>query len=209
MYKQPKISIVIPYHDMENAEFFLKRNIDSIMSQTFKDYEIVLTKDGKMAENTNSGIKRARGELIKILYLDDYLAHPNVLKHIITRFDIFKEAEWGISSASDNIYPEWTDDIETGNNTLGSPSALIFRNHFEENLLFDERLSWLLDCDYYKRLQSKYGVYPTLLGSAKGLLPENEAEIQIIIGKGEHQMTHILTDEQKLAEHDYMRKKYE
>ena len=67
------ISIVIPYHDMHNGAFFLKRAIDSIMIQNYKDYEIILVKEGRMAENTNAGIKKAKGNIIKILFMDDYL----------------------------------------------------------------------------------------------------------------------------------------
>ena len=46
---------------MPNGAFFLWRLVQSLMSQTFKGYELVITKEGKMAENTNSGIRKARG----------------------------------------------------------------------------------------------------------------------------------------------------
>ena len=59
----PKISICIPTHNMKNKQFFLDRALESIRSQTFQDYEIVITEDGRMAENTNSAIKKATGEL--------------------------------------------------------------------------------------------------------------------------------------------------
>lgn len=191
---KPKISIVVPYHDMDNAAFFLKRNIDSIMMQTFKDYEIVLTKDGKMAENTNSGIVRSRGELIKILYLDDYFAHENALKDIVDNFT----GQWMITATNDNHNPFYTEDIETGNNRLGSPSALTIKNH--SPMLFDEELSWLLDCDYYKRMYIAFGEPQILKVVGR---KEN-----VVLGKGPHQMTNILTDEQKREEGHYMISKY-
>ena len=56
------ISVVIPYHDMDNGAFFLKRAIDSVMSQSYKNYELVLTKEGDMPVNGNAGIKKAKGE---------------------------------------------------------------------------------------------------------------------------------------------------
>ena len=72
------ISICIPYYpQMKNADFFMKRCLDSIEKQTYKDYEIVITDQGKMAENTNTAIKQAKGEIIKILFMDDYLKDEN------------------------------------------------------------------------------------------------------------------------------------
>ena len=191
---QPKISIVLPIHEMKNGAFFLWRAINSIMEQTYKNYEIVITKEGSMPVNTNAGIKKARGELIKILYLDDWFAHPNALKDIVDNFDY--DRHWLITGVDTNPSPYWTPDIHTGNNKLGSPSALTFQNFRNENVLFDEKLSWLVDCDLYKRLVDKYG------------LPKILEEVNVNIGVGDHQMTHILTDEEKLAEHKLIQEKY-
>ncbi len=199
----PKVSIVIPFHWMKNWQFFLTRCLESIENQSFKDYEVILTKVGSMPVTTNRVIQEAKGELIKVLYMDDYLVHGSSLEKIVEAFDYRhinfkgeKPVEWLITATDDNENPHWTDDIETGNNKLGSPSALVFRNHFESNLLFDENMSWLLDCDYYKRMYEKYGE-PLIWNT-----------IAVRIGKGDHQMTHILTNEQKLAEHEYIKEKY-
>jgi len=184
------ISLVIPYHDIPETAFFLKRCIDSIMMQTYKDYEIVLVKNGLMAENTNSGIKRAKGGIIKILAMDDYFAHENALQRII---DAFK-GTWLVTACDNNPHPYWTDDIETGNNKLGGLSALTFINN--DPLLFDENMSWLLDCDYYKRLYKRYG------------LPVIIDDVNICVGIHPSQMTNTLTREDKLLEANYMDKKY-
>lgn len=188
----PKISICIPIHNMNNKEFFLERAKDSVRSQTFQDWEIVITEDGKMAENTNSAIKKATGTLVKILYMDDFLAHDNALQEIWDNFEFTDE--WLITGASTNPHPYWTDDIETGNNKLGSPSALTMRR--KSVLFFDERMSWLLDCDLYRRLYDKYGE-PNILDS-----------VGVNLGIGDHQMTNILTDKEKLLEHKLIQKKY-
>lgn len=187
----PKVSVVIPIHNMKGGDAFLWRTINALCDQTFQDFEIVITREGKMAENTNAGIKRARGEFIKILYLDDYLAHPNALKLMV---DAIGESDWLICGVDNNPEPHWTDDIETGNNRLGSPSALLLRN--TSPLLFDENLSWLLDCDYYKTLNERCGK-PVILNG-----------VHVSIGRGDHQMTHILTDEEKWSEEDYLINKY-
>lgn len=193
MDKRPDVSIVVPIHDMKDGEKFLWRLVNSLTEQSFKNWELIITKEGKMAENTNKAIKRAHGRIIKILYLDDYFSVPDSLWNMVINFQ--PEDKWMMVGTNDNYYPKWTDDIETGNNRLGSPSALIMRNH--KALMFDENMSWLLDCDLYRRLYNKYGMPKILNGN------------YITIGKGDHQMTHILTDEEKLSEHEYMAQKYE
>lgn len=186
---RPKLSIVIPIHDMKGGAEFLWRSVNAFMEQSFQDFEIVITKQGKMAENTNAGIKRARGELIKVLYLDDRLAHKDALKEIVENF----KGDWLITGCDTNEFPYYTDDIEMGNNKLGSPSVLTIRN--DNPLLFDEKMSWLLDCDLYKRMYEKFGE-PVILDG-----------IHVIMGIGDHQMTKILTDDEKKSEEDYLREK--
>ena len=196
----PKITIAIPVHQMENWSFFLTRCLDSVFSQTFTDYEIVITKTGKMAENTNSVIERSRGEIIKILYMDDYLAHPNALKEIV---DNFGDSEWlvtgclhqsGDEPPHNPHYPEYNDNIEVLN-TIGSPSVLAIRN--TGHLLFDENLSFFLDCDLYKRYYKMYGS------------PKIINDLNVVIGLGDHQMTHLLSSEEKQKEFNYSFKKHQ
>lgn len=192
MQIKPKISIVIPFHWMKNWQFFLTRCLESIESQEFKDYEIILMKVGSMPITSNKVIESAMGELVKVLYMDDLLAHPSALGDIVGAME---GQNWLITGADTNPNPYWTDNIETGNNHLGSPSALTMRR--ESAMLFDEELSWLLDCDLYKRMYARYGPPKILSG------------VNVLIGVGDHQMTNILTDEDKLKEHNYLNKKYE
>ena len=194
----PKISVCVPIHDMTNGDKFLWRLVNSLTSQTFRDWELIITKEGHMAENTNVAIKKARGEIIKILYLDDYLAHPDSLKVIVDNF----KGGWlatgclhddGISVGSPH-FPEWNDDIFTGNNTIGSPSVIAIENN--NPLLFDENMSWMLDVDYYTQLYDRYGE-PTLVN-----------DLNVVLGIGSHQMTQILTNDEKLAEYQLINQKY-
>ena len=190
-----KISVVIPIHWMKNWQFFLTRCLESIEKQTFKDYEVILTKAGSMPVNTNRAIQCAKGELIKVLYMDDWLNTPYYLAEIYRAF-LNPEIDWLITSSVNNRHPIWTDDIETGNNKLGSPSVLAFRNNFEDNLLFDEELSWLLDCDLYKRMEKKFGK-PAIL-----------TDVDIGIGIHDGQMTNKLSHEEKFYEQQYLQQKY-
>lgn len=198
MDTKPKVSVVVPIHDMRDGDKFLWRLVNSLTAQTFKDWELIITKDGKMAENTNSGIKRARGEIIKILYADDYFAHKDALQYIVSSFKGGWLATGCLHDDGMNVgmphFPLYNHEIHTGENTIGSPSVIAIEN--DNPLLFDETMSWLLDCDYYKRLYERYGE-PILLN-----------DTSVILGVGEHQMTHILTGEEKLSEHQYIHQKY-
>jgi glycosyltransferase involved in cell wall biosynthesis len=214
-----KLSIAIPIHPMKNAEEFLTKTFQALSEQTFKDFDVVITDNSTddklknialdkweldvsysknprtgMAPNTNEAIQSCEGDYIKILYLDDILAHPDALKNMM---DAIGSKHWLICGTDNNPYPYYTDDIETGNNKLGSPSALLMKNEKMNTPLFDERMTWLLDCDYYKRMHNLWGEPAILDGE------------HVRMGIGDHQMTHLLTEEEKLAEHNYMNKKYE
>lgn len=185
-----RVSIVVPFHWMKNWQFFLTRCLESIEQQTFTDYEVILAKVGKMAETSNRVIKDAEGDLIKVLYMDDAFAHPNALKDIVDNFEFMDE--WMITGCDTNPSPYWTDDIKQGNNKLGSPSCLTMRRN--SSMFFDERLSWLLDCELYKRLYDMFGEPKILEG------------VNVKMGIGDHQMTNILTDEEKLSEFNLINK---
>lgn len=193
------ISVCIPYYDkMKNAEFLMKRCLDSIKSQTYTDYEIVITEKGSMAANSNNAIKSAKGDIVKILYMDDYFANENALQAIADAF----RGGWLVTGCLHDVegiitnphLPEWTEDIETGNNKIGSPSVMAFEN--KDPLFFDEKLGWLLDCDLYKRLHERYGE-PTYL-----------YEYCTIIGVHNGQATNILSNNEKLKEQQYLHEKY-
>lgn len=196
---KPLISICIPVYDMEDKSFFLDRCTRSIERQTYKNYEIVIAENGRgMAGNTNDAIKRATGDIIKILFMDDYLAHNDALQNLV---DSFTGGWLACGCLHDDgqtkerpHMPEWNDDIHVVN-TIGSPSVIAFENN--DPLLFDENLSWMLDTDLYKRLHARYGP-PTMLES-----------IDVVIGIGEHQHTNKLTDVEKLQEHEILTERYE
>lgn len=183
---------------MKDGDFFLDRCIKSIKKQSFKDYEIVMTKKGKMAENTNAAITEAVGEMIKILYMDDFLNHEESLQEIVANFS----GGWLVTGCihtdgARRFNPHravWNENIHL-ENTIGSPSVLTFAN--DDPLLFDERMTWMLDADYYRKLYVRYG-FPTILDS-----------VNVVIGVGDHQATHLLSDEIKLEEYNYIKQKYD
>ena len=194
----PKISIVVPIHNMADGDKFLWRLVNSLVAQTFKDWELIITKDGKMAENSNSGIKRAKGEIIKMLYLDDYFAHPEALEVIVNNF---KGGWLATGCLHDNgkkvSMPHYAkfDGVLDGINNIGSPSVVAFEN--KDSLLFDASMSWMLDVDLYKRLYERYGP-PTIVN-----------DLNVVMGIGGHQMTNILTEQEKVNEQIYFQQKHE
>lgn len=196
-----RISVVIPVYEMHGkGEKFLKRALESTKSQTFKDYDIIVSDNSSgnklknlckdliyirnpwrigMAANTNFALTSASGQLIKILYQDDYLAHNGALQEIS---DNFTESDsWLVTACSNNPNPFYS-----VNNTLGSPSCLTIRNI--EPLLFNEKLKWCLDLDYYHRMYKKFGEPKILLNSG------------VVIGLGSWQETNNLSEEIKRKE---------
>lgn len=194
----PRISVCVPYHEIELTEYFLARVKESLEKQTYQPFEVIYTKNGKMAENTNSAIKQATGDIVKILFMDDYLLDPDALKHIAEEFKGGWLATGCIHDSATQLQhphlPSWSENLLGGQNFIGSPSVIAFENNNPE--LFDENLSWLLDCDLYHRLGERYGL-PTFI-----------EKYDVAIGIGMHQTTHTMSDEAKLAEHEYIKTKY-
>lgn len=201
MNSTPRISLAIPIHDTPNTAFFLSRLLKSIASQTFKDYEIVITKEGAMAKNHNAAIKKSRGEIVKFIQMDDYLAHTKALQDISDSFS--DKTQWMISSCIHTIdgtnlfgvhHPKWSYDMHLGNNTLGGFSTLALRN--DKHLLLNEELTWVVDCELYRRYYDKYG------------LPEMLDSINVVVDVGEHRLSSTLPNELKAREVQYMMERY-
>lgn len=197
------ISICIPtWEAYGQGVELLKRCLNSVKSQTYRDFEVIVSDNSKgneilelcerytrvryiynpvrgMAVNTNNAMKKAKGGLVKILYQDDYFAHENALQEIADKFK--PEDVWMITACSNNPKPYYSQ-----YNTLGSPSVLTLRNGLD--IWFDKNLKWVLDLDLYKRLYEIYGEPKILL------------DMNIIIGLGSHQETNHLTNEEKAKE---------
>lgn len=196
----PKISICVPYHDTPKTAFYLSRLLKSISEQTYTDFEIVLTNEPGMAHNHNAAILKSKGEIVQMMQMDDYFYDESSLQNIA---DGFKGGTtWQITNSIHEIggwigephHAEWTDDIYTGNNRLGSISTLSFKR--DKQLLFEEPLTWLVDVDLYYRLYLKYGS-PNILQTPN-----------VVIDTRNDRLSHTLSDELKANEVEYLKRKY-
>lgn len=106
---EPKISIIVPVY---NTEKYLRTCLDSIMAQTFTDFEVILVDDGStdssgkicdeyaakderffVVHKSNEGVSRARitafehskGELITFIDSDDYVS-PEYIEKLASPF---------------------------------------------------------------------------------------------------------------------------
>lgn len=201
--KNPQFSICIPYYaGMQNADFFMTRCMESINGQDYQDYEIVVTQNGTMAQNINAAIRQATGEIIKLLFMDDFFLDKNSLEELALLYEN-EQCAWAATGCMHKIegqpifnphMPEWTDDILSGNNHIGSPSVVSFIN--DSPPLFDENMSWLLDCAFYYELHKRYGE------------PSYLYDYNVVIGIHSGQATETLSNEHKLKEQQYLNEKY-
>ena len=196
--ENPKITIVIPTAECEGKKF-LPRCLDSIKNQTYPAHEVIVVEEGKVAYNLNQGIKKATGDIIKILCHDDYLNGPHSLEEIAYAW----RGGWLVSGCFHDQgdgqlvslhFPGWNPHVHRGFNTIGGLSILAFEN--KDPLLFTEGLDWAVDIDFFKRAYGRYG------------LPRFLMTPNVVIGYGPHQTSFKLTEEQTKKEIDLMVQTY-
>ena len=185
------VSIAIPCYEMHGqGGLFIKHNLDMINRQTYKNIEVVISDHsksdiiynvvlkwigklnikyiknedniGSSSANINNAINNCSGDLIKIIFQDDFLFDEDSVYLTVKNFDLSKF--WLVTTCLHttdgvNFYnkhtPRWNDLIYTGINTISSPSVLTIRN--DVDLRFDNDLIWLMDVDMYKKLFDRYG----------------------------------------------------
>lgn len=189
-----KISICIPtWEQYGRGSDFLKNNFDRILTQTYKNFNVIISDHsvddgiknlcdlysdkfeikyiknefllGNGPANTNNTIIHADGDIIKIIFQDDFLYQDNALELIAKQFEN-DDCNWlvnGCNHTNDDgetfsnfMVPYWNDKIAIGVNTISSPSVLSFRNI--NPCFFDEELTMLMDCEMYYQLYIRYGL---------------------------------------------------
>lgn len=222
------VSICIPTYEMKGKGVeYLEYSFNILYSQTYTNFEIIISdhsisdeikdlcekwnqilniqyfknkyKRGISSANINNAIKKANGNIIKILFQDDFLYDETSLEKQIECF----KGDWMVTACchyngkeiSSPFYPKYHNQIQYGQNTISSPSVVMFKN--KDIIEFDENLFWLMDVDYYKKMYDKFG------------LPSICNYITIVNREHENQVSNTLaTEERKKQELDYIIQKY-
>lgn len=153
------IEIVVSDHS-QNDE------IKNLVTQ-FTKYPVLYVRNeehrGNSSQNTNNAMRFCTGDLIKVMFIDDYFYDNSAVSLIVSMFKNHKN-KWLVNSYlhtndrknySRPLHPKWNDRIKNGVNTIGCPSGLTIRKEVTER--FDEKLKWLMDVDYYYRLYQNHG----------------------------------------------------
>lgn len=132
----PKFSIIIPVY---NVEEYIIKCIESVLNQTYKDYEIIVVNDGTkdqsiekikdfpvkiinqenqgLSEARNTGIKNAKGEYLIFLDSDDYINKEllqKVNESTKNNPDIVRYQARDVTDEIQNEYKELPFDGKTG-----------------------------------------------------------------------------------------------
>lgn len=215
------ISICIPTYEMKGkGDEYLEYSFNILYHQTFKDFEIIISDHsesnliknlcdrwsevltihyyknpynrGNSSANINNALKYAKGDIIKILFQDDFLYNEFSLKN---QLECFK-GNWMVTACCHYngqelykpFYPRYHNNIQYGRNTISSPSVLMLKN---KNIIeFDENLIWLMDVDYYKRLYDKFGK-PTICNYITVVNREHENQISNTLATKEIQQSEL------------------
>ena len=192
-----KISICIPtYEYYGEGVGFLTHLLDSIDNQTYRNFNVVISdhsitnvievlcneyrdkfeiiyiknndKLGNGPHNTNNAIKNSDGEIIKIMFQDDFFVNDDSLDKIVQSF-IDNNCGWVVNGStqthdgvvcSGDMIPRWDENMLSGVNTISSPSVLSFKK--DSDCFFDENLVMLMDCEMYYQLYIRYG-FPKII----------------------------------------------
>lgn len=189
-----KISIAIPTWEFNGrGSEYLNDLLRTIQIQSYKDYEVCISdhsvdnevlKELKQFEgkfkivydknendrgngpaNTNKAIEMCSGDIIKVMFQDDFFYDTESLEKIHSEFEQ-SDGMWlvnGCNHTKDDgynfyweMFPKWNDKMIEGVNSISSPSVLSMRKECFEKVRFDEKLVMMMDCDYYYNLKTNF-----------------------------------------------------
>ena len=118
---------------------------------------------GNISANTNNALQNADGDILKVLFSDDFILTNNLVEELDKAFT--DNVDWAVTGYAHTLddgqthynpkIPYYNDRLLEGVNTLSSPSILAMRRGID--MYFDEQLTMLMDCDMYYRLYKYHG----------------------------------------------------
>jgi glycosyltransferase involved in cell wall biosynthesis len=158
-----EVEVIIPDHSVNtDIEEFCCDNIFDLNIIYFRNEE----NRGDVASNKNLGMDLAKGEVVKMMYMDDYFYTNDALEKTYNTL-MNSDKMWlvcGTNHTRDNgktfdtfIMPRWNDNMlrARGNNTMSGVSVISYKNPMD--VRWDSKTIMLLDVDFYYSLRSKYG----------------------------------------------------
>ena len=183
----PKFSIIVPVY---NVEKYIKKCLDSIFSQSYKDFEVIVVNDGTedqsidvvknykvkiinqrnqgLSEARNNGVKEATGDYILFIDSDDYI-EKDLLKEISNSLDNNPDLVRYQLKIIDGLKEK--EYIEKEFNSLDGKEAFEIISSFK---YVDSACLYAIKRDYYVKNKFKF---------KKGTFHEDFALIPIIIFK--------------------------
>ena len=189
------ISICCPVYTMKDktAEKFLVEYFSHLMFQYFKDFDVVISDQSEgdnlkqicdvfslvldikyfkntsskknAANNVNNAVRYATGDIIKLLYMDDFFIDPFALHKINQAFIDNPDGKWFISGFThsnedrtkifDTRKPWYGNKYVNGDNTTGNPSNYAVRRDCAIEM--DDDLLWIVDGEYFYRSYYYHG----------------------------------------------------
>lgn len=160
------IEVVISDHSNNNQiESFIHEIFDDFVKRrTSLLYYRLYDKRGNSSANMNNAIIHATGQIIKPMFQDDFFCNNECVFEIVKAMNENPNLSWGgvgFIHADENITKYYGDQIPydnhqllAGNNTFGCPTVAFFK---KSDVMFDEKLIWLMDCEYYHSLRNRFG----------------------------------------------------
>lgn len=192
MIEEDLVSVIIPAY---NASDYLQISIDSVLSQTYQNIELIVINDGSLDDNKTDEIARSYGDRIKYIYQENggvsaalntgirnssgkwvaWLSHDDYFdsKKIEIQVSILKNnPEFDVCYSNYNVVDKngkyqgfmnlpyyepkvFTIHLIQAMFVCGS-TVLINKKCFNDMGLFDEKLRYAQDADFWIRLSTKF-----------------------------------------------------